>query len=128
MIFLLVIAALKLIDLLSLTMKIKLILCRGIKIRSNIKVYYIFFIRYTKHQYIFCNDTKENNTEKICPSSMYDIFPTRIISVGSFNTLTAADSNCSVIDSENNSVAMGDIRDNSITLPTQITQSDDDNK
>ena len=56
---------------------------------------------------------------------MYDIFPTRIISVGS---LTAADSNCSVIDSENNSVAMGDIQDNSITLPTQITQSDDDNK
>ena len=42
MIFLLVIAALKLIDLLSLTMKMKLILCRGIKIRSNIKVYYIF--------------------------------------------------------------------------------------
>ena len=86
-----------------------------------------FFIRF-KYQDIFCNyDTEENDTEEICPSSMYDIFPTRIISVGS-NTLIATDSNCSVIDSENNSVAIGDIRDNSITLPTQITQSDDDNK
>lgn len=80
-----------------------------------------FYCRHHWYENFFCG-LDLNDSKELCSNSSYDIFPTKIINVGSAFNL--ADSNCSMLiayddNYENISVPVGEIWANDIILPTQ---------